>query len=340
MRSVAIWAMPEQAELMSRIAEGAGLEVACAGSPARGQAGALAAAMKVSSLDDLRSALAERVADVVLIGSPGDFGADPDRPDAELVRAAMSRGTRVLTLEPLPPSALLLARGGWMEPAHAPSLNGVTWCPTAGHSYGWRQMPDLRESFGAVRAMSVESFGSLADGTLGARLIAAVEIVLWMMGVPDAVDAAYVGPDGGTVHALPGETLRDLRGTVTANLRFADGRAATLAASDGAGVWRRAATLIGPGGSVRISDDGLEWHSPDGTLQDKSRPKVERPWGLASHEVIAEAVTRTLDASIPDPGAAESIAVLLVAQAALLSARTGQSEAVETIRNMAGVERK
>jgi len=346
---VAVWAQPNQAELVKQIASGAGLEIACAGSPLKGQSGAVAAALEVEQLADLRSALAERVADVVLIASAGDFGADPDRPDAELVTQASARGTRLLSLEPLPPSAILLQRGAWLEPEHARPLDLVRWCPAARHSFGFRQLPDALESFGRVRSMSVESLGAATDGTLGARLVCAIELVLWMIGVPEGIDASFVGPGTSGVHAVPGETLRELSGTLTANLRFADGRSATLIASDHAGVWRRAATMVGETGSIRITDDGLEWHRADGTLQDRSRPKVDRPWGLQSHEVIAEAVSRSIDPAIAGTvvgvpagsnggtGPFDAVSALIVAQAALLSARTGQTESIETIRHMAGV---
>lgn len=355
---VAIWAMPNQVELVRQVASGACLEIACAGSPAKGQSGAIATALGVETLADLRSALAEKLADVVMIAAAGDFGADPDRPDAELLLAAATRGCPVISLEPLPPSSILLARGEWLGAGHAASrpVDAYRWCPALRHSHGWRQAPDAIETFGRVRAMSVESLGSGADGTLGARLIGGIEIVAATLGIPESVDAAYVGVPAGNghapVHALPGETLRDLRGSITANLRFADGRAASLLASNIAGVWRRSAVMLGEGGSLRVTDDGLEWHKPDGTLQDKSRPRVERPWSAPAHEVMAEALARSIDSVVSGAGPAgaaggmvggtrmggDHAMMLVIAQTALLSARTGQTESVETIRHMSGVE--
>lgn len=342
---VAVWAQPNQIELVRQIALGAGLEVACAGSPAKGQSGAVASALGVETLADLRSALAEKIADLVLIAASGDFGADADRPDAALLQAASARACPVISLEPLPPSSILLARGEWLGPGHAASrpVDMYRWCPAARHSHGWRQAPDAMESFGRVHTMSVESLGSAADGTLGARLIGGIEIVCATLGIPESVDAAYVGVPVGNgnapVHALPGETLRDLQGSITANLRFADGRAASLLASNIAGPWLRSAVMLGEGGSLRISDDGLEWHKPDGTLQEKSRPKVERPWTAPAHEVMADAVARAIDsAAAGTRWGGDHAMMLVIAQTALLSARTGQTESVETIRHMSGVE--
>lgn len=336
--TVALWATPDQAELGSQIATGAGLTIVRAGSPIKGQSGALASVLRVDPLDDLRSALAERIADVVLMLSAGDLGTDPDRPDAELVAGAVARGTRVFSIEPIPGASLLLERGGWLEPAHAMPVEACRWIPSGRHSFGWRQVPDMMESFGRVRSMNIESLGASAAGTLGARLMGSIELALWMMGMPESVDAAYVGPAAATVHVIPGESLRELRGTMSANLRYADGRSASILASNEAGLWRRGATLIGPGGSLRVSDDGLEWHRPDGTLEDRSRPKVERPWPLATHEVIAESITRTLDPTITDPPRSDATRLLIAAQTALLSARTGQTESIETIKNMSGVD--
>lgn len=341
---VAVWAQPNQIELVQQIALGAGLEVACAGSPAKGQSGAVASALGVGTLADLRSALAERLADIVLIAASGDFGADPDRPDADLLSTAAGRSCVVVSFEPLPPSSILLARGDWLGSGQSPGARPVDlyrWCPASRHSHGWRQAPDAIETFGRVRSMSIESLGSAVDGTLGARLIGAIEIVCTILGTPESVDAAYVGipagPGATPVHALPGETLRDLHGSITANLRFADGRAATLIASNIAGLWRRGARLLGDGGSLSITDDGIEWHKPDGTLQDKSRPRVERPWTAPAHEVMAEAVSRSVD-PVASRGGVDHAMMLVIAQTALLSARTGQTESVETIRNMSGVE--
>lgn len=353
---VAIWAMPNQVELVRQVAGGAALGIACAGSPAKGQSGAVASALGVETLVDLRSALAEKLADVVLIAASGDFGADADRPDAELLATAAARGCSVISLEPLPASSILLARGDWLGHGNATVARPVDmyrWCPAARHSHGWRQAPDAIETFGRVRSMGVESLGSAADGTLGARLIGAIEVICATLGTPESVDAAYVGIPAGNgnasppVHALPGETLRDLHGTITANLRFADGRSASVMASNIAGVWRRSAVMVGEGGSLRISDDGVEWHTPDGTLQEKSRPKVERPWGAGAHEVMAEAVSRSIDPAVGGVGGVgvgrggggvDHAMMLVIAQTVLLSARTGQTESVETIRHMSGVE--
>ncbi|QYK49067.1 MAG: hypothetical protein KF838_04265 [Phycisphaeraceae bacterium] len=342
---VAIWAMPKQVELVRLVASGAGLEIACAGSPAKGQSGAVASELGAETLADLRSALAEKIADVVLIASAGDFGADPDRNDAELLGGAAGRGCRVVSFEPLPPSSILLSRGSWLEGARGlRPVDGYRWCPTLRHSHGWRQAPDALESFGRVRAASVESIGSGAEGTLGARLIGAIEVVCATLGVPESIDAAFVGATWpGSVHAIPGESLRDLEGSITANLRFADGRSASLIASSVGGLWRRAGTFVGEGGTLRISDDGVEWHRPDGTLQDRSRPRVDRPWSTPASEVVAEALARSVDPSIDSaPGPAgwmvDHATMLMVAQAALLSARTGQTESIETIRHMSGVE--
>ena len=64
------------------------------------------------------------------------------------------------------------------------------------------------------------------------------EAFLSLLGEPETIDAAYIAPGHGKgVHALPGESLRGLEGDLTANLRFADGRAAGLAVSNQGARW-------------------------------------------------------------------------------------------------------
>jgi hypothetical protein len=255
------------------------------------------------------------------------------------VGAATERGVQIATLEPVPASALEM-RSGWMEDsAVVRPVDALHVVPLARHSASFRDASDVLPSFGEIGTLAVESWGGPGEGSLGARLYGAIELVQALMGEPETIEAAYVsGSPGRAVHALPAESLRDLRGDMTACLRFADGRAASIVASDRAGRWNRTATLIGPSGRLRIYDDGFEWIGPAGDRLDATRERVRGQAPHTPHAVVAlaDALSRTIDSSIPEAAPTDHVAVLTVVQAALLSCRTGQGESPATIRRMVG----
>lgn len=339
-RSVAVWLSPEQVGLLKEVAAAAELQVVAAGSPSRGHSGAVAAELGAKAHDDLRAMLGSIEAQLIVIAAPEGFGSSSNPDDADAIRAAAARGVKVAALEPIPAAALDLA-GSWTagEP-HRP-VDAIRFCPLARLARPFRDAADVIEQFGHVRMMSVESWCIPAEGSLGSRLYSALELVLAVLGEPETIDATYVAPSHGTgVHVLPGETLRGLQGDLTANLRFADGRAAAVVTSNQGGRWNRTATLVGQAGRLRIFDDGFEWISPEGKKLDESRRmRRERADGTQpSHPVAAlvDAFTRLLDPAIPDPGPPDHATLLAMAQASLLSARTGQAESPTTIRHMVG----
>lgn len=341
-RRVAVWLAPDQAPLVRQVAVTAELNLIAAGSPARGQSMAVATGLEAKPFDDLRAMLATVDADLVWIASPDTFGTGTNPDDAAALQAAHARGVKIATLEPIPATALDLVSGGWLATGSGMrAVEILRLCPLTRLSAPFREAADVIQTFGHLRTMTVEAWSRPSEGSLGARLYGALELVLGLMGEPETIDAAYVAPDHGRgVHALPGESFRDLHGDLTATLRFADGRTAGLVASDQGGRWNRTATLLGPGGRLRIFDDGFEWIGPDGAKQDESRP-VSRARGREpavpnSVAAIADSLGRMLDIGVPDPGPADHEAILAIGQAALLSARTGQPESPATIRRMAG----
>lgn len=338
-RDAIVWLLPEQAEFVRRVAAAAGLRIVRAGSPIRGQSGAVAGEFSAPPADDLRAVLANEAPRLVWILAPGDFGSAED---AAAVLAAHQRGVKIATLEPIPASALDLAASGWAGEVPPRPVDLLRFVPLARLSAPFRDAAEVLEQFGPARAVSIEWWCTPAEGSLGARIFGAMEMALTLLGEPETIDAAYVAPAlGRGVHALPGETLRDLHGDMTANLRFADGRAAGIVVSNRAGRWNRTTTLLGPGGRLRIFDDGFEWVGPDGAKIDESRPQ-RRSRGAAAgtaHAVatLADALGRLLDPAIPDPGPLDHAPILAMGQAALLSARTGMGESPATIARMASI---
>ncbi len=333
------WLDPAHLPLVRELARLADLSVIGAGSPTRGQSSIVAGELETTSFDDLRATLASAEADLFLIAAPGELSSG--REDAGAILAARARGARIATLEPIPASAMDLLSGGWLEQtAEGRAADSVRFCPLWRRSATFLDATEVLESLGPVRTLSIQAWSGRGEGSLGARLFAALGLVHTLMGEPETIDAAYIAPTAGPgLHALPGESLRRLSGDLTANIRFADRRAASLTVSDHAGRWNQSAELLGPGGRLRFSDDTFEWIAADGAIADESR-KRRRSAATASTaaHAIADQVLRLLDSADPDPRPLDHAAVLSMSQAALLSARTGQPESPATIRRVAGLD--
>jgi hypothetical protein len=379
-----VWLDPEQVPLVRAVAESIGLPIVAAGSPIRGRSREVAAALAgtagqgdVEPIDDLRAGLAATSASAVWIAAAGTFGGESAAgADLEALRACRARGIRIATMEPIPASALELAAaaaglGPVGDDAGAPEL--VRFVPRARLARAVLEAAEVLSAFGPVRTLAFEAWSGRGEGSLGSRLVDAMDVVSWLLGEPETIDAAYMWPGkgvresggfsappdgvgadgaahgaGGGLHLLPAETLRGLHGDMTLNCRFADGRGAAVVISDQAGRWNRALMLVGPGGRIRVYDDGFEWVAPDGTRVDASRglgagrsDSVGSAAGGAapgrSAAVIAEALDRYLghrEGAVPP---LDGPRVLAMAGAALLSARTGESESPATIARMASL---
>jgi hypothetical protein len=334
------WLAEPQVALVRDVAEHAGVAIVGAGSPVRGQAAAVAKALGAEPHDDLRATIASADADLALIASPGAFGERAPE-DTAAILAARARGMRIASLEPIPSSALDLASGAWRSQSGVDPVDSVRFRPLARLSRSYREAMEVQESFGPVCTLTVAAWCKPDEGSLGARIYSALDLVLAILGEPETIDAAYVATHVAQgLNPLPGETLRDLHGDIAATLRFADGRAANVVASDRAGRWNREITMLGEGGRLRIFDDGFEWISPTGEKIDHSRSsrakRGEVPAVTHAVVAIAEAVGRLVDPAIPPEGAHDHATVLAMAQAALLSATTGQAESPGTIRRLVG----
>ena len=330
-----VWLRPEQGPLLAAALDAAGLEPISAGAPDASQTGAAAAALGVPACDDLRTALNTGEADLILLAACGPFGTESA--DAAAVAEAHRRGVTVATMEPVPASALELRSGRWLD-AHKGliPIECLRSVPLPRRSAAFREAAEVLEAFGHVRTASAEFWCTREESSLASAVFGGLELLEKLMGEPETVDAAIVAPDhGGGVHSLPGETLRGLAGEAVMTLRYADGRAASIVAGDRAGRWNRSVTLLGPAGRLKVFDDGFEWLDPEGAKVDSSRatPGRGRPAAHAT-DALAHALHRLAGKSFPDEGPIDHASVLAIAQAALLSARTGHPESPGTIRRM------
>ncbi|MGD9688525.1 MAG: hypothetical protein AB7K52_03830 [Phycisphaerales bacterium] len=374
-RSAAAWIRPEQAALVRAIADRAGLLISTVGTSASGRAGELAQALDAAPSTDLRNLLASTDVSCVLLLAADGLGEPRTSDDAEVIRAATERGVEVLTLEPLPASVLELADLLGHEAAYTESLSGsATGAASGGATLaGCRFMPltraartlrdatEMLAEFGPVRAATVEMLGAPVHGSLGARLFDALDLALHLLGEPETVDASIssVLPRSGSPAR---ESLRGLDGHLGANLRYADGRACTILASNQASSWEGRLTLLGEKGCVRLTHEGFEWRGTHGAVVDKSRRRPARRPRRGGVEAAATGTLRAAASGETDPAgdqhgafveavaeqigarhvslfppvfpSAELSRVLAIGQAAMLSARTGVGESPATFRRM------
>ncbi|MCC6319868.1 MAG: hypothetical protein IT438_00340 [Phycisphaerales bacterium] len=223
---------------------------------------------------------------------------------------------------------------------------GVEWAgfvPLFRMGQSMRQAVDVLAHAGSAHTVAVELFSGMGEGGLGARLLDGIDLVTHLLGEPDAVSASYVWPGRGrVVHPLPGDSLHGLRGGMTVNLRYSDGRTASLTCADGSvggGAWSRRATVVCDGGRVRIGDAGFEWVPAGGSGVDRSVGWADEQAGVRASAVFVEAIARLAG---PRAGGnsgwdvpVDWARVLSVAGAALLSARTGEAESPRMILRMA-----
>ena len=325
-----VWAEPERAAFVGRVAEAAGLDVVGAGEPGR-SGGTSAQRLGVEAAEDLRAVLSDRACDVVLVGDAGSFGTTESSGDAEAVLAAMGPGgeggVRVVCLEAVPASVFELTSGGWAKSRHGRrALDGVRFVPSADDHAVLAGMDDVLASFGAVRVASVRALGTAEHAGLGATLLGAVGLMLRVVGSVEVIDAALVTPEAGHRAGSNEDRLRGLHGHATAIARAESGVVGRVLASDASAAWERTLELIGPAGRLSVREDGYEWTGLDGAVVDSGQRVIERDPAVAS---LGGAVRRHLEK--PEPRSEAFVEALTVTQAALLSTRTGQPESPAAI---------
>ena len=333
MPKAACWLAPDQADAVARVLAGAGIRAAFAGSPEPSQTGQVARALGCESCDDLRSAMTALEVDLVFIASAGEFGHRDVDQDLTALQLAKQRAVPVATIDPIPAAAMELGGTRWIEALHNGSLAElVRVVPRTRRTPALDELHAALETFGVVRTCSVRMFGPSALGSLGARLFDAMDLVRTLMGVPETLDACTVSPaKGRALHQVPGESLRGLGGDMTVHLRFADGRAAAVHLSDQAAETHFDLSLLGAEGSIRVCPERLVWRHPGGETDET--PIGSEP-GDAGEAAIITQLANLCAGVGPSHAPIDYPAVLSMAHAALLSCRTSQGEAPDTIRRL------
>lgn len=313
--------------MVRRVAQACGLRITAAGCPEPGRPGAAAAELGVDSVDDLRAALVRGEVSLYLLADPGAFGSETGD-DAAAVLSAIERGGRVVSCVPVPASPF--AATAWTTPGAGgvSPIDRVVLAPCAGAG-ALSELPEVIESFGAVEAASVEVLCGPADAPLSALLLHAIEVLEARFGEAELVDAALSGTEGERA-ARP--ELRGIGGHLSGMLRFPGGESASISLSDRGAKWRRTITLLGPGGRITVDSGGIRWLDARGGL-------LEEPSGRKAAASYAEAVSAAVQHALADkPGDSPGrrLNTLATAEAAMLSARTGQPERPAMIRRAKG----
>lgn len=336
---IAAWIDPGQADLARAVADAAGLTLAAAGGPGAGRSAPAAEALGAPhTLPDLRSTLAEAGAGLdvraVLILSREALAG----PDIPALLAAHARRVVVAHLEPSPSRLDDLIEGGWLgRPDAIRPLDALRPLARLRASSTMRHARDMLTSFGPIRSAWIRGESRAAAGSLGARLIDALDLLHELLGQADGLHAATSELDP----SRPTEDLSALSGEACVTLSYAAGPVASITATDRAGHWTREATLLGPEGLVRLSDGAFTWHAPDGALRDEWREPKAAAAARArfpAAAALAESITRLLDPHAPTEPPLDSEAILAAAHAAILSTRTRGTESPATFRRMMASE--
>jgi hypothetical protein len=312
---VVIWTDAARAPLVERVVgRMTDLHVLGVGAARKSDATALAQTLGATAGDDLRQMLIDMPARFVLIAAATGAGADD-------IMLALGQSSDVLTIEP--PSSHLDSALAW-EKGQAPPGRLV-------HVPMWRLSPsylaaaDPQQAIGKIASMSLTTAGSEAAGSLFARIYDAMDMVVGLLGLPDTIDAALVGP-----LAEAPDDLRTLAGHLTAHLRYPEA-GVTLHASDRARQWTRRLDILGKDGQLRM--DGRQYRlTTDDTAEGD---EVLDEATVDPAELIARQWRWLIDHR-HGPETVDRREILAACRTMLLSCRTAQSESPQTLLKMAG----
>lgn len=319
----ACWLRADQIELVRGVAQQVGLEIVAAGGP---EGSIIATALEATPVDDLRAMLASTTAGIVLIADAAGLMEGEDASGLSAVVEAAERGVQILTLEPIPAAALQLSSPAWRN-AHDAVRERVSFVPLARRSSAFAGASEILEQFGPIESVGIRALCNPVLGSLGARLFGACETLLTLLGTPESVDAAHVSDQ-----PTP-DTLSGLTGHMTANVRFSGGRCASLFISDSSSGWSRSITLIGPGGLIDANDHRIRWTRPDGTIVDEAEMSDSHDSENLETSLIADSIVASMTPAFRQ-APIDMNATLAMAQAAVLSSRTGHPESPGTILDM------
>ncbi len=329
-----LWTNPDQAGSLAGVVRGAGIELIGAGCPDPARTGQVSTELGCAPIDDLRQAMSSVETDMLLLGSAGSFGEEPRDADLEALRSAHARNVCVATLDPIPATASGMAGTSFAEALHQGVLGSFAgFVPLIRYRPIVAELTSVLETYAPVRSAMLRYTGPAAMGSLGARLFNVLDLTRWLIGVPSVIEAAYVSPRAGRgMHPLPGETLRNLHGEITMNLRFSDGRCAAVYLSDQFHASEVSMILASAEGQISLDQRGFRWLNATGNQVDSH----ESPDAQLNTDAGAlESGLAELCAGVsPSRPPIDYSSVLSMTHAALLSTRTGQGESPHDVEQL------
>ncbi len=335
-----LWIDPIQAPILRRVIERADIELVGAGCPDPARTGQVASDLQCDPVDDLRSALTHKDTDLILLANPGSFADQAIDADLDSLKAAHARNVCVASLEPIPATANQIAGTSFAEVLQTGALNElVRFVPLTRHTPIATELNTVLETFGPIRSCSLTLGSPALLGSLGARLFDAMDLVRSFVGVPNIIDASFISPAAGRgMHPLPGQSLRNLVGEFTMNLRFSDGRCASVLLSDQLGASSMHMTLLGSEGHIEVNTTGFRWYNPAGEQIDSFKTDQQTNNQSESTDPVESALTAQLieicSGVGPTHAPIDYQSVLSMTHSTLLSTRTGQGESPRAVEQL------
>jgi hypothetical protein len=291
-----------------------GLQTAAVGGLRSGELAELAQQVDAPIFDDLRRMIMDTPAGFLLI-------CESESLSREDLGVALERGMDILTLEPPFASTQDMVSN---DRNPSPSSGRLVHAPMLRLCPAWLAAAEPQQALQRIESVSVISLADASNTSLYARLYDAMDLLVHLLGMPDAVDASLGGPLTG-----PPDSLRGLTGHLAAHLRYVNGSSAVVQVSDRARAWHRSVNVIGREGQLLFDD--LHYRlTVAGSEESETGPASEpttcdallaRQWQWMSQHRVG-----------PDPVDLRS--TLACCQAALLSCRTGQAESTRMLLQM------
>jgi hypothetical protein len=315
-----VWARPGQESIIREAVDTADVELAAVMADTNDESSALGTALATDRVVDLRQAVHEGNFDILWLASNAVLTPDQRR----LLRASR---LLVVSTEPRPP-----ALGDLLEDAD--EGQAFHTLPLLRSSEGYRAARQGMADLNSPHAILVSMRCPPEAGSLFARLYDAFDILARHGGDLELVMASISSPDqppGATGHDVP-ESLMNLHGHMTVNVRFAENRCAGLVLSNVSETWFRGVTMLSTDGCVRVTD--VECDLPG---EPPPRTRGRRSASLAAPTagaLIGAHLRRLLDDLDLDDPQPDHAQLLALCEAARLSARTGQAESPSRLREM------
>ncbi|MBC23240.1 MAG: hypothetical protein CMJ32_04915 [Phycisphaerae bacterium] len=302
---IALWLDQTQEPLLDRLLAHHRLHPIMLGSPDTSWSRLTADRLGLQYLERPSLCWSEEAGCPLLIGSN-------KRLDTEELHRVLASGSRKFSLVPRP---------GTIEEINHDSGLSCTLIPLFRNSPTHGRLMDVMDSFGRPRAINICIRCRPEHGHLGGRLFDAMDLVLDLCDAPQRIDATYVPTTG-----CPGpeqlESLRDLHGHLSMNLRLGPDRCASIMVSNDAGQWLRGITLLGDSGCLRVSDTSLSWYASDGGIIES----IENDDEIDGTEFIIDGLVRNLDGKAQAKSPDRHRQVLALCESVRLSCRTGTAE--------------